>query len=346
MAGTGVWLPGPVTAWSAVEAGDYDPEQHAADELIAVRVASDDVAPPDMAVHAAVAAVKRAESAGLDPEGVGLLLHTSIWFQGVEMWPAASYVAGHALGSSVPALGVRQECNAGVGALEIAAGQLAAGLAGEAAMVTTADRFGEPMIRRWSSEPGFVYGDGGTAVLLSRRSGFATLLSTATGVDNTLEAVMRGSGFRPVPTREPLDLNGRVAHYMKHHGGMRRASTRVAGIVRETVGTALADAGVALDEITRIVVPASGRSRMDWQAQQVLDIPLERSSWEFARQVGHLGAGDQFAGLNHLVEHRHLRAGDTVLLVGGGSGFSCTCAVLRIDDEPDWTPVGIGEVRQ
>ena len=333
VAGTGSWLPEPVLAESAVRDGRYDPEQAAADDLLSVRVASEDMAPPDMAVEAATTALKRS---GLDAEDVELLVHTGIWFQGVEMWPAASYVAGHALGRHVPAFGMRQECNASLGALELAARYVQSGSPTSAVMVTTADRFGEPMIQRWSSEPGFVYGDGATAMLLSRRGGFARLLSTVTGADNSLEAVVRGEGFRPGPGNKPLDLAGRVEHFIRtSSGGFRMATERVSAVVREVVATVLTEAGTDLNGIARVVVPASGRSRMDWQVRQMLGIDMAKSTWDFARQAGHLGAGDQFAGFDHLVETGQVRKGDKVLLIGGGSGFSCTCAVVQMTEEPD-----------
>ncbi|GGY05654.1 ketoacyl-ACP synthase III family protein [Streptomyces hiroshimensis] len=331
VAGTGVRLPGRVTARSAVESSRYDPDQCAADDLVSVCVADEDTAPPDMAVEAAVTALKRS---GLDAADVELLIHTSIWFQGVEMWPAASYVAGQALGRHVTAFGLRQECNAALGALEVAARHLQSGPPAAAAMVTTADRFGEPYLQRWASEPGFVYGDGATALLLSRRPGIARLLSTATGSDNSLEAVVRGPGFLPVPDHRPLDLPGRVQHYAKTDAGLRTAIERVTAVVRESIGTALADAGTDAGGIARFVLPASGRSRTDWHAEALLGVPLARSTWEFARSVGHLGAGDQFAGLDHLISSGEVKEGDKVLLVGGGSGFSCTCAVLEITGQP------------
>ncbi|WP_308429687.1 ketoacyl-ACP synthase III family protein [Streptomyces flaveus] len=333
MAGTGVWLPEPVTAQSAVEDGHYDPEQCAADDLVSVRVASEDSAPPDMAVQAATTALKRS---GLDAGDVELLVHTCIWFQGVEMWPAASYVAGHAVSHDVPSFGLRQECNAGLAALELAARHLASGPPTAAAVVTSADRFGAPMIHRWSSEPGFVYADGGTALLLSRRGGFARLLSTATEADNSLEAVVRGTGFQPGPTAEPLDLAGRLGHYAKDPRRLRSATERLAGVVKRAVARALADADTDMESVARVVVPASGRSRMDWQVETLFGIPLAKSSWDFARQAGHLGAGDQAAGLDHLVTSGAVHAGDKVLLVGGGSGFTCTCAVVEITEEPHY----------
>ncbi|MER5772446.1 ketoacyl-ACP synthase III family protein [Streptomyces sp. NPDC001985] len=339
VAGTGVWLGGPESARSAVERGAYDPEQHAADELLSVSVAAETMAPPDMAVHAATTALKRS---GLDPGEVELLIHSGIWFQGVEMWPAASYVAGHALGRGVTAFGLDQECNGGLGALEVAARQVGARPGAGAAMVTTADRFGAPLVSRWSSEPGFVYGDGGTALLLSARGGFARLLSTASEADNSLEAVVRGPALRPLPSSGPLDLRGRVGHYLRSRGGLREATERVGAVVRSVVDTVLAESGTGRGDIARVVTLASGLGRLQWQLPQLLGLPVSLSTWEFARRVGHLGAGDQIAGFNDLVERREVRPGDRVLLVGGGSGFSCTCAVLEMVAAPEWEPSGRG----
>ncbi|MEO3977546.1 ketoacyl-ACP synthase III family protein [Streptomyces sp. CAU 1734] len=337
VAGTGAWLGEPESARGAVESGRYDPEQAAADEIESVSVADESMAPPDMAVHAATAALKRS---GLDVADIDLLIHSGIWFQGVEMWPAASYVAGHALGGNIPAFGFDQECNGGLGALEVAARQVAARPGAGAAMVTTADRFGAPLVRRWSSEPGFVYGDGATALLLSARGGFARLLSTATGSDNSLEAVVRGPGFEPLPSGGPLDLLGRVGHYIRSRGSVREATERVAAVVTGVVDTVLADAGVEKDGLARVVALSSGRGRLEWQLPQLLGIGVEKSNWEFSRRVGHLGAGDQIAGFNDLVERRELAPGDRVLLVGGGSGFTCTCAVVEVLDAPEWEPSG------
>jgi 3-oxoacyl-[acyl-carrier-protein] synthase III len=73
---------------------------------------------------------------------------------------------------------------------------------------------------------------------------------------------------------------------------------------------------------------------MEWQVHQLLAIDEARTSWEFGRLNGHLGAGDQFAGLHDLLSRGELAPGDKVMLIGGGAGFSCTCAVIEIVDLP------------
>lgn len=60
------------------------------------------------------------------------------------------------------------------------------------------------------------------------------------------------------------------------------------------------------------------------------------TNWEWSRTVGHLGAGDQFASLAHLVDSGRARPGDRCVLIGVGAGYSWGCAVVEIDTVPDW----------
>jgi 3-oxoacyl-[acyl-carrier-protein] synthase III len=52
--------------------------------------------------------------------------------------------------------------------------------------------------------------------------------------------------------------------------------------------------------------------------------------------VGHLGAGDQFAGLAHLVDAGELGAGGIAVLLGVGCGFVWSCAVVEVRYRPAW----------
>ncbi|GLF95632.1 ketoacyl-ACP synthase III family protein [Streptomyces yaizuensis] len=341
VAGTGAWLPEPYPARAAVEAGAYDPEQWEADGLVSVRVAGDGVAPPDMAVHAATTALKRS---GVDPGDVRLLLHNYVWFQGQTMWPVASYVADHAVHWSVPAFEVKQECNAAVASLELAARHLRCESGAAAAVLTTADRFAEPLIDRWSAEAGLVYGDGGTALVLSNRGGFARVLSTATRADNRMEALARGAGPTPLPTDEPYDHGARFAHYLRSGAGnIREATDRLVAMVKGVVDEALAEAGVEGPDLAWAVLPTGGRNKMERQAEQLLGVPGERTTWEFGSHAGHLGAGDQFAALNDLTERGVLAPGDRVLLLSAGPG-AASCAVLEITATPGWAGTQSAEV--
>jgi 3-oxoacyl-[acyl-carrier-protein] synthase-3 len=330
VSGVGVHLGEPYSSEEAVRAGEYDSVEFEANGIASARVAT--LAPPEMAVRAAELAVARSK---IDPADFALVYHSSLWFQGVDMWPTASYVARFAVGQHVPAYDLLQQCNGAMAALELAAAQLGARQEPAAALLTTADRFNLPSIDRWRSESGIVYGDGATALVLSNRPSFARLVSTATCVDNTLEEVLRGGDFYDSPkTSSPLRLTERIVSYMGGNGAIREAAARLAQTARAAVDQVLADAKTDFAGVRRIVIPAGGRAKMEWQVHQLLGIDEAKTSWEFGRRNGHLGAGDQFAGLDNLIAEGQVAPGDKVLLIGGGAGFSCTCAVIELIDQP------------
>ncbi|MEU3574026.1 ketoacyl-ACP synthase III family protein [Kitasatospora sp. NPDC036755] len=342
LAGTGVWLADRADAAAAVADGRYDAEEHAVNRIDSVSAATaggpDDLAAPQMAVRAARTALRRA---GRSADLVGTVLHSYLWFQGAELWPSAAYVAQHTVGPAVPAFELLQQCNAGLSGIELAARQLRAREPGrdEAVLLTTADRFAPPAFDRWRAERGMVYGDGGTALVLSScpENAVGRLLSTVTRVDNSLEGLPRGTGFRPGPDAadRPVDLGARTEEHFREHRNMRAATLRTAEVAAESVRTALAEADTPVERIARVVLNATGHQRMSWQLER-LGIDEKRSTWEFCREVGHLGAGDHVAGLNELLETGELDGGDRVLLVGGGTGYSCTSAVVEITDPSGW----------
>ncbi|CAM5410770.1 hypothetical protein GCM10010329_76890 [Streptomyces spiroverticillatus] len=343
LAGTGVWLADRADTAAAVAAGAYDAGEHAVNRIRSVSSAAaegpDDLSAPEMAVRAARTALHRS---GRAAERVTTVFHSYLWFQGAELWPAASYVAQHAVGPAVPAFDLLQQCNAGLAGLELAARHLRAAESAdrpEAVLLTTGDRFAPPAFDRWRAERGMVYGDGGTALVLSTSPQGATgrLLATATRVDNSLEGLARGTGFRTGPDEEsrPVDLGARTEEYFRAQRNMRAATLRTAEVAAESIRAALADADTSMEGIARVVLNATGHQRLTWQLEKQLGVEEKLSNWDFCREVGHLGAGDHFAGLNELLETGEVEPGDRVLLVGGGTGYSCTSAVVEITGTSD-----------
>lgn len=325
IAGLGVYLPPAASAADAVAAGEYDAEENEANGITSVLVEPEKAA-PEMAVLAARDAITHSD---VNVADIRVVFHSSLWYQGVDMWPAASYVARYAVGNSVTAFDLQQQCNAGVGAMDLAASRLVFE-GGGAALLTTGDRFALPGVDRWRTEKGLPYGDGGTAMLLSTEGGFAKLLSTATVSDNGLEQVLRGAQFHDTYQPGPLDIATRIAHHFANFGGMRANTIRLAEAVQTSIATALAEAKTELSDLDGVVIPAAGRSKLDWQLSQLVGVEEHQTTWPFARTHGHLGAGDQFAGLRHLVVNDVVKAGDRVLVVGGGAGLTCTSAVVEI----------------
>ncbi|MEU5050244.1 ketoacyl-ACP synthase III family protein [Streptomyces sp. NPDC021096] len=329
------WLGRREDVRDAVAEGRYDAADAVRDDYLAIRV-SDDVHPPDMAVAAARLAMERSAVPAGD---VALLAHASVSFQGRDHWVPASYIQSRTVAGSATALDIRQSSNGGLAALDLAASWLAARPESRAALVTTADRYGLPEFDRYRSDSSLPRGDGATAVVLSRGARAATtavarLLSTVLLGDSTHEGAYRGMrpwgesyGGRDVP----VDLRARTWEYLATGAtGEEVVATLTAGQQR-ALKQALSEAGVEADDVARFVFP-NGR----WWHR---GLDPDRTTWEWGRQVGHMGAGDQAAGFTHLVETRALRAGDHVVLSGAGVGMNFGCAVLEMLRTPDWDPV-------
>lgn len=329
ISGTGVWLAPLTPLEQAVEAGLVG-DHHRALGYESIAVAGDE-AGADMAVRAARTAVRRG---GLDPAAYDLVLHASSWFQGLDWWPAASYVAGQSVSHRAVAFDVQQRSNGGLGALHLAAGQLQSGAA-NTALLTTGDHFGPPMVDRWATQFYTIFGDAGTALVLSTAGGFARLLSTAVHADTSLEPWSRAdSALTLAPGQlSPVPVLQRFVAFSRNPAS-KGSWERLETAMLRARDDALADAGLALADIERVVVPHVHRGDGRSENYDALGFTEEQSVWEFGRRVGHLGAGDQFAALNHLVEEKALHPGDRVLLAGVGVGYSVSAAVIEIVDTP------------
>lgn len=333
VAGTGRRLPDSMTMEEAEQAGLCDRKAVWRTEMVSVCVAESESA-PEMAAQAARTALRQSAS---EPDDIDLILHADTYYQGQDLWPPAAYVQRVAVGNRCPAIEVRQMSNGGMAALELAAGYLTADRGRDQALVTTGDRFCLPGYDRWRSDPGTVCGDGGTAAVLSTRDGYARLRSLTTVSDSSLEKMGRGEdpfGDAPFSVRQPIDLDA-YRETMVAEIGLDGVLDRIDAGQRETFKQALADAETELNEIDRFVLPTLGRGRLKAHFLDPFDIDPERTTWFYGSRIGHLGAGDQIAGLGHLMDSGELRPGQRCLLAGVGAGFSWSAAVVEMLRSPE-----------
>lgn len=334
VAGSASRLPPAMSVEQAIAAGLCDETQATAMKVTAVTVSAGESG-PEMAADAARIALDRAR---VGPAEIDLVLHASIYYQGQELWAPASYVQRAAVGNHCPAMEIGQVSNGGMAAMELATAYLQADPARTAALLTSGDRFCPPGFDRWRSDLGTVYADGGTALVLSRRQGFARLRSLATVSRPELEGMHRGTvPFGPVPFshRERVDLDACKDEFLEEVGKSFMLSHVVSG-QREAIKQALADAELELADIDWFVLPHLGYRRLAAGYFTKFGIDPQRSTWPWSRAVGHLGAGDQFAGFDHLVTTGAAGSGSKCLLVGVGAGFSWSCAVVEVLETPHW----------
>ncbi|RKT55642.1 ketoacyl-ACP synthase III family protein [Saccharothrix australiensis] len=336
LAGLGSYLPEVVPIGVAVAQGAYSAEAAERTGLTGAAVAGE-VPAPDMAL---TAARRLFERTGHDPAAVGLLLYADAFQAGPEGWFPHAYLQANLVGGEALAAGVRQGCNGVFGALELAAAYLGAAGRGASALITAADNMTSPLVDRWQClRPDFILGDGATAVLLTRAPGFARLLSVGSVTVTGLEGLHRGDEPLHPPGAalgRPLDFAARFAAFAAR-GGMADAGLAVVKARGELLDRVLAEAGVEVPDLARVLYNHGSREYVENGLLGMLGLPLERSNWAFGRGVGHLGAGDQLMSLDHLLTAGELGAGDRVLLVGLGPGVTIAAAVLEITATPPWS---------
>ncbi|MGW7413527.1 ketoacyl-ACP synthase III family protein [Streptomyces sp. NPDC054863] len=350
--GLGVFLPDTVAVEDAVEQGRYPAFEVELHELAGAAVAGETPA-PEMALHAAQEAYKRA---GHRPEDTDLLLYADSWHQGPDGWQPQYYLQRHLVGNDVLAVEVRQGCNGMFGALELGAGYLRGRTAGASgarngaavgeraatALLVASDNFGTPMMDRWRMGPGYVAGDAASSVLLTTEPSFAQLLSVGSVAVSEAEQMHRGTEplFPPGPTiGAPLDFQARNADYKKAalaDGTGTGALVKVHGMTLHLVERTLDEAGLTLDDVTRVAYMNYSREIVEQRCMAALGLPMEKSTWEFGRTVGHLGASDQIISLDHLLKSGELAPGDHLLMLGVGPGVTLSSAVVRILHPAPW----------
>ncbi|ADI10830.1 3-oxoacyl-ACP synthase III [Streptomyces bingchenggensis BCW-1] len=335
IAAVGTYLPDSVSVTEAVRQGRLDAAEAERSGLLGAAVAGDTPA-PEMGVRAVRTALGRW---GGDISELGLLLYVEGYRCGPDGWLPQSYVMREAVGGDLLAVGVRQGCNGVFGALELAAAHLRGG-GSEAALIVAADNMGSPLVDRWRASPGYLLADGAAALVLTRSAGFARLLSVNSKAVPELEALHRGiqpldpsGSARPVP----LELGARQREFLGGDDAPKDWMLRVMKAQGELMAKTLEEAGIAAEDMTRVVTAHANQELVDaWLSS--LGRTLEQSAWSFGRRVGHLMAGDQLASFEHLLMAGEIGPGDRVLLVGSGPGLGIAAAVVELTALPPWVP--------
>ncbi|SHJ73169.1 3-oxoacyl-[acyl-carrier-protein] synthase-3/clorobiocin biosynthesis protein CloN2 [Nocardiopsis flavescens] len=335
--GLGAFVPDAVPAASAVAEGLCPPEAPGRLDMTGAAVAGA-LSAPEMALRASREALARAS---MDPAELSLVLYADTWHQGPEGWFPQSHLQHHLGTGDALALEIRQGCNALFAGLELAAAHLAVRPAPGGALVVSSDNFGTPHMNRWTSNSSFM-GDGACALVLAPGHGAVEVLSVNSMVVPELEETHRfgAPAFPPEATTDHgvVDFAAREAAFTRHleeTGAGTDLWMDVHKKMLKVVSRTMAEAGVTRADLARAAFTSLGPEDLEHRWLAVLDLPLSASTWDYGRRVGHIGAGDPFLGLRHLMDNKEVGPGDHVILGGLGSGVTVSCAVVRVLDPDD-----------
>jgi len=292
--------------------------------------------PADMAL---IAARRALVAAGREPRELSLLVVTSIHRHGHKrLWSPASWLQSQLDCPQVLPLTVSQGCNGQMLALELAQGYLG-GTAGGAALIVAADQFSSSGFDRFTADYGIVYGDGAAAAVLTMgpedetaehrgRHGWRVLGTRSVSAPE-LEGLHRGAA--PAPETPELlnaehDVRAAKKRFLEENGSDSLKKSTLAA-VREIREALLPDGDDP--RLRRIVYPNLGLKLLEENYFPEFPGGAFTSLWDFGRTVGHLGSGDQIAGLDHLARHQKFAVGDRLLLLGAGAGFTWTGTLIE-----------------
>ena len=207
--------------------------------------------------------------------------------------------------------------NGGAMGLEVGATWLAGTPGADAALVCAAGRYPSPRWGRWN--PGLFMGDGAAAVVLSRSHGIARMVAVRYRSIPDLEVFALGQ----------VDAGGRLLLSGMDSGFWPHLRT-IAAEVKEVVFQLLEENATEISKITAFAITGMGLPTTSLTILDPLDIPLEKTSWPFLRNTGHVGPCDQLLGLDYILHETAVSKGDKILVIGVGLGFRIICILLEV----------------
>jgi 3-oxoacyl-[acyl-carrier-protein] synthase III len=329
------------TGAAAVRAGLVDAGALAAGGWHSVSVA-DGVPAVELAARAGRAALARS---GQRADQVAALFYATASEPSMDLWPGQYYVQRATIGEPAPAFELRQACCGMLGAIELAAGFLAARADARAVLLAGGDNFSTVRPNRWRYLDGqltnrvSVLGDAGSALVLSRTGGFATVLAVRSASIPQAEQMYRGEQplHPPAGSGQVPPLGRRMTQFADRNPAAARTIKAALARARTEVARRCLDAaGVAAADIARVVHVFAGQPGYLHAILDPLGIDPGRGMLDFGRTVGHLGVNDHVVGLDHLLATGAVGPGEHVLLLGNGIGIALASAVIRIDRHPAW----------
>jgi 3-oxoacyl-[acyl-carrier-protein] synthase-3 len=330
-----------MTVETAIEEGRYDARTARQSRQLAATVAPSDQAPVHLAVEAAIQARRQARA---EPADIGLILYCSVLDTGFDAWNPPSYVQRE-LGvppGSCEVAEIRSGCNGALVGVRMACLHLEAEPLHPHALVVAADCWREPLFDRWLSDSQTILGDAGTAIVLSRDSGFARIVSVCSQTDPMLEGLARGNEPFTFPHggRYPVRMAERAMPLLRAMPGKEVAQRFRVGI-GSAIDRAIAEAGITLADVAHVALPFLGWHSLRPIYFEHLGLDVAKTTFEYSRGMGHTGASDPIAGIEHLLKSGRVVTDDWILVLSAGFGFICTAAVMQATGDVYPAPVDV-----
>jgi 3-oxoacyl-[acyl-carrier-protein] synthase-3 len=281
------------------------------------------IAPPDLGCAEMGAAASRVamERAGVHAGEVDLIVVSTATPD--RLLPATACDMQALLGANnAAAFDISAACSGFIYAMSVAEGQLAAGRAEIALVVSTEKMSG---IVDWTDRKTCVlFGDGAGAVVMRRSTNGRGMISSFIRSDGTLAELL----WRPAGgIRVPFDLAvlDEKSHLVRMAG--REVFKSAVRSMAEASDQALVRAGLTADDID-LLIPHQANMRIIEATARYAGVPMEKVYVNVDR-YGNMSSATVPIALDEAVEEGRLGPGSNVLLVAFGAGFTWASSVIR-----------------
>lgn len=334
---TGVYVPAQVQDAAYIAARTGIPEE-VIREKFGIRkkhVGGEDDHISVMALAAARRALKQAarEVPGFEPADLDVVIYCGSEYKDYRLWSCSAMLQYELGARRAYAFDLMALCAGGVLALKVARDQILADPQINNVLVVAASREASLVdYRNQRTRFMFNFGDGAAAAILRRNHPANRLLGIAALTDGSFHADVKvpagGTVYPPLkvvipPERWYLDVTD--------PSGMKERLDAVSleNFLR-VIRQAVQDSGFETKDI-RLLLPVHMKRSMHRAILQRLGLPEDRSV--YLEEYGHVQAADQIIGLEEAKRRGLLRAGDLVVLVAAGTGYTWAAAALQ------WDPV-------
>jgi len=325
IAGTGSYLPERV-----MTNADLESMVETSDEWIRTRtgirerrIAGDDEATSDMATQAALKAL---ESAGLAADEIDMIITATVTPD--MFFPNTSCFVQKNIGASkASCFDVSAACSGFLYAVAVGRNMIAAGDA-ETILVIGAEKLST--ITDWEDRSTCVlFGDGAGAVILRPETHGRGILSSVSGSDGNLAALLSipGGGSRSPASEETLQQR---LHFMKMSGN--EVFKHAVRCMCDAVLRAVEHSGLTMEDVDWIVPHQANMRIIQAIGNRLGDKKLEKFCINLDR-VGNMSAASIPVALDEYVRDGRIKKGNIVVMVAFGGGFTWGATVLEWSGE-------------
>jgi 3-oxoacyl-[acyl-carrier-protein] synthase-3 len=300
-----------------------------------IHVAGEGEYPCDMAVKSAEKAIK---NAGLTSDDIDILIYSNAFLPEYFYWSDYAYIQEKLGIKNAFSFKIWQGCNSQILAFDYARAKLISSPSINNILIVSAERNDTNFINRFTSAGSCIYGDGSSAVVVSRNSRlrFVDLALYTDGAYAKLHYQQMGG------LKNPPNING--LNQMQYrieprktcgeHLKTKELKTEFWNTIIDNslrlIDKMLNDHGLAYSDVKKLICYNMSREIISETCKRMYKT-LNDSSFYITERYGHIGSSDLAFNLTKMLEDKKIEPKDYTLLLTCGMGFSWGIGLLYFD---------------